>query len=213
MRLALFDLDGTVLRGNSWHIFYWWALRRWPLRAPGLLVLLFLRRLRLIEARTLQQAALRALAGADPATINAIGRQLFAKRLRELIRPAAKQEIARRFAEGHQIVLATAAFDFLAAPIAEELGVKQIIATRLEFAGGVCAGRSVFPEPRGVAKAEAVRAHFNGGSVDWRGSCAFTDEREDLPLLGLVGDPVFVTSARVRPDDLPANVRVENWEL
>src|SRR5258707_816762 len=28
MRLALFDLDGTVLRGNSWHVFYWWTLRR-----------------------------------------------------------------------------------------------------------------------------------------------------------------------------------------
>jgi HAD superfamily hydrolase (TIGR01490 family) len=212
MRLALFDLDGTVLRGNSWHIFYWWALRRWPARAPGLLGLLLLRRLRIVEARTLQQAALRALAGTDATAIAALGRRLFDERLRELIRPAAKREIARRLAEGHEVVIATAAFDFLAAPIAEELGVKQVIATRLAFAGGVCAGRSVFPEPRGAAKADAVRAHFNGSDIDWLRSCAFTDEREDFPLLALVGERVFVTSSRVRPGDLPEGVRVEDWD-
>jgi putative phosphoserine phosphatase/1-acylglycerol-3-phosphate O-acyltransferase len=212
MRLAVFDLDGTVLRGNSWQVFFWWALRRWPLRSPELLAGLVLRRSGVIDRRALQQAALRSLRGADAAAVAAMGERLFEERLRALIRPAARREIAARVADGYEIVFATAAFDFLVAPIARELGVKHLVATQIAFEGGVCAGRTVQPEPRGAVKAGAVCAHFAAHHVDWQQSCAFSDEREDLPLLALVGEPVFVSSARVRPGELPEQVRVENWD-
>ena len=68
------------------------------------------------------------------------------------------------------------------------------------------------PEPRGGAKADAVRAYFSRSAIDWPQSCAYTDEREDLPLLALVGEPVFVTSLRSRPNWLPANMRLEDWD-
>src|SRR5258706_5205355 len=148
----------------------------------------------MINAHAVQQAELCSLGGADVAAVGAIGRRLFDERLRAMIRPAARRQIARRVAAGYEIVVATAAFDFLVPPIAEELGVKHVVATRVAFAGGVCEGRTILPEPRGPAKAAAVRAHFAGSAVDWQRSCAFTDEREDWPLLALVGEPVFVSS-------------------
>ena len=211
MRLALFDLDGTVLRGNSWHAFYWWSLRRWPGRAPGLLARLLLRRAGLLDARALQQAALGALRGKSAEAVADIGARLFAEQLRAWIRPAARQEMARRRADGCEIALATAAFDFLVRPIAAELDVRHVIATRVAFTGGVCAGHTVRPEPRGAAKAVAVRAHFATEPVDWDRSCAFTDEREDLPLLALVGEPVLVTPLRTLPAGLPAMIRTVDW--
>jgi putative phosphoserine phosphatase/1-acylglycerol-3-phosphate O-acyltransferase len=210
MRLALFDLDGTVLRGNSWQSFYWWTLRQSPARAPGLLSRLLLRRARLIDARTLQLAALQTLRGLDATAVAGFGRRMFDERLRAMIRPAARCEIARRIDEGCTVVLATAAFDFLAAPIAEDLGIKHVVATQIEFSNDTCIGTMRLPEPRGPAKAAAVRAKFTGADVDWLASCAYSDELEDLPLLSLVGTPVCIGVQR--PAGLPSNVRVENWD-
>jgi HAD superfamily phosphoserine phosphatase-like hydrolase len=172
MRLALFDLDGTLLRGNSWRAYFWWALRRWPARAPGLLGWLALRRIRLIAGRTLREKALRPLRGLDARALAEIGRGIFLEQLRGQIRAMAREEIAQAIAEGYQPVLATGAFEFLAEPLAQELGITEIVATRLEFADGKCLGRIAGMETRGAAKAEAVRARFLGRAVEWERSRA-----------------------------------------
>jgi len=148
MRLALFDLDGTVLRGNSWHEFFWWTVRQRPALAPQLLMLLAVRRARLIAARTLQEGALRSLRGMEPAEVAALGRRVAEERLRPQIRAAARREIARSIAEGLVPVLATGAFDFLVQPLAEELGVAEIVCTKLEFKDGRCLGRIAGAEMR-----------------------------------------------------------------
>ena len=210
MRLALFDLDGTVLRGNSWHEYFWWSVRQRPAAAPWLLAHLALRRARLTESHTLARVTLGPLRGQDPEAVAAVGRQVFADRVGALIRPAARREIARCVADGCVPVLATATMDFLAFPVAAELGVREVIATRLEYAAGKCQGRWLLPEPRGVAKAAAVQARFAGQAVDWAGSRAYSDEAVDLPLLGLVGEPVFVTA--MRPAGLDARIRSVDWD-
>jgi HAD superfamily hydrolase (TIGR01490 family) len=209
MRLAIFDLDGTVLRGNSWRRFFWWTLWHRAGSAPGLAGRLALRRGRLISARTLKEATLRPLRGLDQAAIRALGERIFLQELRAIIRPAARREVARAVAEGFEPMLATAAFEFLAAPVAEELGIREMIATQLEFSGGNFVGRIAQPEPRGPQKAAAVQAHFSGRQVDWKASRAFSDEVLDLPLLRLVGNPALV--ARRRPAKLPPDVPVVDW--
>jgi len=135
------------------------------------------------------------------------------ERLRPLVRPAARWEILRSVADGCVPVFATGAFDFLAQPLAVELGVAEVIGTRLEFADGCCRGRIAGPELRGAAKAGAVRAHFEGRGVDWAGSRAFSDDREDAPLLSLVGEPWFVSRGAVPDEGLPAAVRGVDWDV
>ena len=212
MRLALFDVDGTVLRGNSWHEYFWWTIGQRPALAPPLLALLALRGARAIAGRTLREAALRPLRGLDAAAIATLGRRVTDERLRPLVRPAARREILRSVTEGCVPVLATGAFDFLAQPLAVELGVAEVICTKLEFADGCCRGRIAGPELRGAAKAGAVRAHFEGRDVDWAGSRAFSDDREDAPLLSLVGEPWFVSRGAVADEGLPATVRGVDWD-
>jgi putative phosphoserine phosphatase/1-acylglycerol-3-phosphate O-acyltransferase len=211
MRLAVFDLDGTVLRGNSWQEYFWWTLRSHPCRAPALLALLFLRQLRLIEARTLKNAALRTLRGASAAKVAALGERIFRERLNPTLRGIARTEVARARADGCELVLATGAFDFLARPVAAELGIAHVLCTRVEMHADVCAGRIDGTEVRGTIKAEALKSHFADRPVDWAGSRAFSDELEDLPLLSLVGTPTFVARSGVRPDGLPAHIPVVGW--
>jgi phosphatidylglycerophosphatase C len=212
MRLALFDLDGTVLRGNSWQLYFWWLVRARPLLAPGLVGRLALRAAGGLSGRALREAALRPWRGASPAELAAVGRRMLDKRLLAEVRPAARREIARAIADGCEPVLATAAFDFLAAAVAEELGVREVVSTRLEFAGGRFTGRIAGTELRGDAKAAVVCARFTGREVDWAASRAFSDEVEDTPLFRLVGEPVLVARGAVRPPGLPANVRVADWD-
>ncbi len=209
MRLAIFDVDGTVLRGNSWRKYFWWTLRHRVSAAPGLVGRLALRQGRLLSARTLKEATLRPFRGYDHAAMAAVGRRVFEDELRAIIRPAARREVARAVAEGFEPMLATAAFSFLAVPIAEELGIREMVATQLEFIDGVFSGRIAQPEPRGPGKAAAVQAYYSGRDVDWKGSRAFSDEALDLPLLRLVGHPALV--ARSRPAKLPPDVPVVNW--
>lgn len=212
MRLALFDLDGTVLRGNSWQEYFWWTVRRRPALAPGLLARLVLRSAGLISAETLKAAALAPLRGLDAAAVAAVGRRVTEEQLLSLVRPAARQEIARARAEGFEPVLATGAFDFLAEALAAELGVSEIVCTRIEYADGKCLGRVAGREARGMAKAEAVRASFSKREVDWARSRAFSDDVEDAPLWALVGGRVMVARGAKRPAALPANVRVVDWD-
>jgi HAD superfamily hydrolase (TIGR01490 family) len=212
MRLALFDLDGTVLRGNSWHEYFWWTARNRPALAPGLLARLAMRCVGLMRPDTLRAAALRPLGGLETAAVAEFGARVCAERLRALVRPVAREEIARARADGCEPVLATGAFDFLAKPLAAELSVREIVCTRLDYAGEICLGRVAGVEARGRAKADAVRERFAGREVDWARSRAYSDDVEDAPLFALVGEPVLVARGTIRPVSLPANVKVADWD-
>ena len=207
MRLAIFDLDGTVLRCNSWHVFYVWTLRNHPGRAPGLLLRLVARRMRMIDGHVLRAAALRSLAELDAAAVARIGERVWSERLFGCVRAEARREIERAHAEGMTLVLATGAFDFLAEPIAASLGITEIVCSRVAFAGGKCLGRIDGPETRGAIKAETVRARFAGQPIDWAGSRAYSDDVEDAPLWALVGEPVMVAPGGT----LPAKVVRRIW--
>lgn len=211
MSLAVFDLDGTVLRVNSWQVFYWWTLRRRPFTAPKLLTWLAARRLRLIEGRTLREATLHTLRGLDAVAVAEIGRRVCGERLISSVRPVARQAIVRARLDGYEPVLATAAFDFLARPLADELGIVEVVCSTVAFTEGKCLGCFAGPERRGAIKAEAVRARFAQRDVDWAASRAYSDDVEDEPLWSLVGDPVFVSGVEVRRGGLPARVRCEVW--
>ncbi len=210
MRLAIFDVDGTVLRGNSWQEFFWWAAREWPVAAPVLLGGLALRKLRRLEPRTLREIALGRLRGLRRDEVEDVGRRVFGQRLQGQIRRAARVEVARRRAEGFVPVLATGAFDFLVAPIAEEIEVQEIVCTRLAYDGARCTGRIHEAETRGEAKAAAVRERFEGRPVDWEKSRAYSDDGEDAALWGLVGVPIMVCRPE-RREAPPKGVEAIVW--
>lgn len=212
MRLALFDLDGTILAGNSWHECFGWAVRRWPMHAPVLAAGLVLRKLRVIEGRTLRDWALRPMRGLEANEVAAIGREICAVRLTKKIRSAARAEISRVRGEGFTPVLATGAFAFLAEPLAKELGIDDVVCSRLEFANGKCLGRIAGDETRRAVKADAVRAKFSGRDVDWAASRAYSDDVEDAPLWELVGDAICVLPPGAKKPAAPARVRFLEWK-
>lgn len=209
MRLAIFDLDGTVLRGNSWRVYFWWVLWNQPGSALSMFRVLAARAAGRIEGREMREAAVRRLAGLDELGLRALGERLADEKLRALFRPAALQEVSRRRADGYELVLATGAFDFLAEPLADALGISRVICTRLERdESGKATGRIQGSEVRGSRKADMIKEEFADEVVDWRASCAFSDALEDEPLFALVGLPFWINGGGACPD----GVRIARWD-
>jgi HAD superfamily hydrolase (TIGR01490 family) len=212
MRLAVFDFDGTLLRGNSWQIFLWWSFARWPTRSPFVFMALAARQARLLTGARLRDVALRPLRGLDAAAVGELGDSVFRSRLRRRLRLAARREVAAARANGMVPVIATSAFDFLVAPVAVDLGVKDVISTKLAYTNGVCLGCTLKPEPRAEQKAAALRRHFASRDIDWERSTAFSDELEDLPLLMCVGQGTLVGWRGPRPSNLSSTIQIVDWE-
>ncbi|HTQ31057.1 MAG TPA: HAD-IB family hydrolase [Opitutaceae bacterium] len=212
MKVAIFDFDGTLLRGNSYHLFFQWQLQHRPGRAPALLGWALLRRARLVPARFLKNRALQMLRGRPAAEVSELGRRLYAGLLAPRLRPAGLQELVQRRAEGCEILLLTGAFDFLAAPLAEAQGISLWRATRVRFQNGACAGIIDGAEMAGAAKLRALEDLLAGRTVDWPRSWAYGDEESDGVVLSRVGQPVWIKTRRKTPRGLPPACRVVQWE-
>ncbi len=100
--------------------------------------------------------------------------------------------IRRLKAEGRVVAFATSSLELIVRPLARHLGVDHVVASTMEFSGGVCTGRllegPLFAERKRDRALELVR------SVGWEAAdCAFyTDSILDRPLLEAVGRPTAV---------------------
>jgi HAD superfamily hydrolase (TIGR01490 family) len=194
MRIALFDFDGTILEGNSWHLFFAQTARR----RPTLLAALVLRKLRFFSTRQIKNAALRSLAGRSASEVQQFAESFHRLHLQPRLRPKALAQLAASRAEGCQLVLATGAFDFLVRPFAREQAIT-------------CLGQIDGPECRAQKKIEAVETAFAGQTIEWDQSYAFSDNDDDLALLAKVGRGVWVNAPAARQRARPASISFQQW--
>jgi len=125
------------------------------------------------------------------------------------------RESARRLAERHRgdlRVVITATNSFVTRPIAREFGIEHLVATEPEvrggeFTGGV-AGTPCFREGK-VARLEAWLADHGRALEAFRESWFYSDSLNDLPLLSRVSHPVAVD-----PDQtLRAHAAARGWPI
>lgn len=126
-------------------------------------------------------------------------RQIVVEALDELINPYVYAEAATLIGEhqaaGRDVVLVSASGDEIVRPIAELLGITDIIATRMGIVEGKYSGEVEF-YAAGERKAEAVRELAAKRGYDLADCYAYSDSSSDLPLLGAVGHPTAVNPSR-----------------
>jgi putative phosphoserine phosphatase/1-acylglycerol-3-phosphate O-acyltransferase len=113
-------------------------------------------------------------------------------------------------AQGHRLVLATTSpYDFVA-PLAEALGLDDVIATRYEVDDdGVYTGRLEGGFVWGLGKLAAVKRWIEADGTPLEDCHAFSDSVFDVPLLSSVGYP-----HPVNPDiRLLAVAKLRGWEV
>ena len=213
-RLVLFDLDNTLLAGDS--DFEWAQF----LIEQGVLdrEVYEARNEEFFEqykAGTLDIHAfldfqLRPLARHPRAVLDAWHRDFMARKIRPLIRASARALVERH--RGDLQVIISATNTFVTAPIAREFGIAELIATEPEerdgeFTGAV-SGVPCFREGK-VRRLDAWLAQRGRTLASFPESWFYSDSHNDLPLLARVTHPVAVD-----PDaTLRAHAGREGWSI
>jgi HAD superfamily hydrolase (TIGR01490 family) len=196
LKLALFDLDNTLLDGDSDHAWAQFLIEEGILHAGEYHAKneWFSERYKdgTLDIHEFLDFQLAPIARRPRAQLDAWHQEFMQRKVRPMILPQAPELIARHFDAATAIVTATNRF--ITAPIAAELGVPKLIATDIEEVDGMFTGK-----PRGTptfreGKIERVnewlaeRGHTLGDYESW----FYSDSLNDLPLLERVTHPVAV---------------------
>ena len=213
MTLALFDLDNTLLAGDSDHA--WGDF----LVAENIVDAAEHRR---ANDRFYQQYlngeldimrylsfALQPLARHDMHKLLLLRNQFIDERIRPMLQSKATELLDHHRDQQHTLLIITATNRFVTEPVAELLGVEHLIATEPElvngrFTGGV-AGTPSFQH----GKVERLNDWLESTGETLEEAWFYSDSHNDLPLLRLVAHPVAVD-----PDpNLEAVARENNWKI
>ena len=198
-RLALFDLDGTLLAGDTdvlWcaHLIEEGVLDRETFGAANRDVADRYAR-GAISAEEFAGFYAATLGGRSAAAWAPVRDRFVRAAIEPRIGSAARALVAQHRAAGDRLVLTTATNRFLVAPIAASLGIGELIATELEVVNGDFSGRTVGVINMRKGKVERIATWLDEHGIA-RAALAdatfYSDSINDLPLLEAIGTPVVV---------------------
>jgi thioester reductase-like protein len=146
-------LDLTVVRPVA---FFTWNAQTFTerFRRRGLIFLMAL--LRPILYSTNRKFATRVvhmvLRGVSRDRLDLLGEEFFQYKLKSQLKPQGAEQVRELLRAGADVVLVSQALEQIMRPLAQHLGVKHIVANRLEFRDGIATGRLLDPviRPRGA---------------------------------------------------------------
>lgn len=147
-------------------------------------------------------------AGWDVEQVRAIVNETLHDIVDPLVYAEATELIASHQAQGHDVIVLSAAGEELVHPIASMLGIAHSVATRMEIIDGRYSGQVEF-YCYGEQKAIAAKQLAGDRGYDLAACSAYTDSSTDIPLLETVGKP-----HAVNPDRALRRVAVERgWPI
>jgi len=213
---AVFDLDKTITRQATYIPFLLSVARHKvfkllyvvPIVGAGLAY-----KIGLISRGRVKELMLTAILGkASRAEVAAYAEAFVAECVGRGLRPGALRAIAEHRARGHNLILATASFDFYVERLGRELGFDAVIATRSAWdESGRLLGRIDGENCYGAEKLRRLEEAL----PDLRGSyrvVAYSDSHVDLPLLCWADSGVAVNpSRRLRRRARSGGLDVVDW--
>ncbi|MVU79205.1 HAD-IB family hydrolase [Nocardia sp. ET3-3] len=192
---AVFDFGGTVVNGfNPPPLPRRLLLRRGSTR--GALTAGLLGSIRGArsegEYERFLQYVMYAWAGVPESELEELGRQIFAHDVYGHIYPEAWRLVREHEAAGHTLLLVSSVTRYQVAPVAEELGIPNVLCTDMAVQDGVLTGHVAGKPLWRNGKADAVRRFAIARDLDLTRSRVYADSAADLPLLQLAGYPVAV---------------------
>ena len=213
MDLAIFDLDNTLLGGDS---DYLWGQ--------------FLRengyvdgeahqkendryyddyRKGILDINAFLEFQFRPLAENDMQTILAWRERFLEEKIRPLILPKAIKLIEDHRNMGHKLLIITATNSFITAPIAGLFQIDDLIATEPEIVNGQYTGKLSGTPSFAEGKVSRYEQWLQENTIKVETSWFHSDSHNDLPLLNKVSHPIAID-----PDDaLNAEAKKRGWPV
>ena len=213
MALALFDLDNTLLAGDS---DYLWGV--------------FLVEKELVDAKLYDEAnerfykqyadgeldiheflnfSLNPLSTIVTDTLLELHVEFMEKHIRPLMTEIGQEKINQHKKAGDTTLIITATNSFVTAPIAKAFGVEHLIATEPEILGGQYTGKVSGIPSFQEGKITRLNDWMTTNNESLMNSTFYSDSHNDLPLLEIVDNPVVVDG-----DDTLRDIAEErNWQV
>ncbi len=213
MKLAIFDLDNTLLGGDSDYLWGRFLVEQglvdadWHARENE-------RFYQEYKAGTLdifeyQRFALGPVAGRTPEEVRQWHRRFMTEKIAPVMLPAARELLARHRRAGDYLLIITATSRVVTDPIAEAFEVDHMLATEAELAGGRYTGNMIDVPCFQDGKVKRLEQWLAVTGFNLAGASFYSDSHNDLPLLERVDRPVAVD-----PDDtLLDHARSKGWPV
>lgn len=213
MALALFDLDNTLLAGDSEHAWGEFlieigAVDEESFRAENdrLYEEYLAGTLDIYESIRFQ---LGPLMEHPPETLRRWQEEFMRSRIEPMITQAAVDLVEEHRGSGDDLAIITASNSFVTRPIADRFGVRELLAIELERIYGRYTGRVLGTPTFREGKVLRLQEWIESNCRTLEGSHFYSDSHNDLPLLQLVDHPVAVDPDPV----LRAHAEAMGWPI
>lgn len=213
MTLAIFDLDNTLLDGDSDYLWGQFLAQQGRVDAASYEK----ENQRFYDeyvAGTLDifeflEFSLKPLSQIDMAELKQLHNKFMSECIKPIITQKSRDLIQQHTNQNDTLLIITATNLFITAPIAKELGIEHILATDPEIINkqysGKVSGTPCFRE----GKVERLKVWLTKTGMNLADSYFYSDSHNDLPLLEMVTTPVAVD-----PDDtLRSHAQMKGWQI
>ncbi len=149
----------------------------------------------------------------SPAELDAAHRRFMREVIAPQLRETALALVREHQARGDVVALVTATNEFITTPIAQALGIDDLIAVRLERGpGGTITGRIDGTPSYREGKVTRVQQWLGARGLAWSDFArisVYSDSANDLPLLALATDPVATNPSAA----LRAIAEARGWRI
>ena len=211
--LVIFDLDNTILNGDSDYAMINYLVHTQALdESAGKQNQIFIEDYQRgeLDFDAYTTFALSAYIGMTRSEINEYMLPFVAKVIEPMINTLALKIIHDHGDSGDTILLASATNELIVQPIAKRLDIQNVIGTQVKFINDKCTGEYIPPSALGEGKLQLVQQWMQKNNFDdFSGATFYSDSINDLPLLEAVDFP-----KAVNPDTMLEKISLERgWEI
>ena len=213
MTLAIFDLDNTLIGGDSDNLWGQFVCEQELVDAAD------------FAARNEQfyqdykngsldidaylRFALSPLVGRPREELEAWHRDFMASKIKPIMLPKAAELIDKHRRLGHELLIITATNAFITRPIALALGIEELLASEGEMVNGMYTGEPLGVPSYHAGKVTRLNQWLENRETSLEGAWFYSDSHNDLPLLNKVTYPVAVN-----PDEILRRHALEQgWNI
>ena len=192
-KVALFDVDYTILNCDSMFKFLWYSIKKKPILIfylPVIAVYLFLYAVKLVST---SKAKEKLFVGINYMDENDL-KDFYELVLKKCIFNTAIDSLKSRKEEGCYVLLITASPNAYLKYFKDLEFVDDVIGTSLQIKDGFYTNKIIGNNCKGEEKVKQILNHLNSKNIeiDFENSYAYSDSKSDMPMMKLVKNRYLV---------------------